>query len=297
MFVPNPGHHTVCSEPSFDLDLAARIMVKAPYNRLYELKPCQDQGVQAQVLLEGPACMELGGPSSAELGRHMAILGSCALARGNRQPGAFFYLAKSAHIRRVNTQKNYDSQGRYHLVAVPQNAKTVEVRAVCAQTQDELAHLTCSYQKLSPRLFERLFGQYKIQIRPDPAVSPYGMAVQWETLELDATHGKATIETVSPEMCVGHFNDYPALPVAVLMDCINHLACEHLKHAQQRYAIVNEGQIEAERLAFAGEQLQFSVELLDSSAKSVDYQGLVRNLQGEVFAHTNFRYHVEDTPR
>lgn len=272
-------------------------MVKAPYNRLDKLEAYEAQGVQARVELEAPMSMELGGPSSAELGRHMAILGSYALARGNQKAGAFYYLAKSARICRINQQNNYNAQGRYRVVAVPQDAKTVEVQAFCDETQDQVAHLICGYQKLSPRLFDRLFSQYKNENNSDPKISPYGTAVEWKELHLEDREGRATIETVSPQMCVGHFHDYPALPVAVLMDRINRLACEHLKHARKCYAIVHEGQIDAERLAFAGEDLEFSVKLLDWSSDTADYEGWVRNVQGEVFAQTKFRYHVEEQPR
>lgn len=100
--------------------------------------------------------------------------------------------------------------------------------------------------------------------------------------------GVAHIGKVTPEMCVGHFHDDPALPVAVLMDRVNRLATT---------PSCTRGQIDAEHLAFAGQDLVFSVKFGGMEGNLAHYEGYVRSVEGDVFAQTTFRYTTESQPR
>lgn len=280
-----------CFSPSspFEQDIKSKICVKAPYNRLYDLVEHGETGIKAKVKLESPQGLEFGGPSSAEIGRHMAILGSCVLARNTKQDGSFYYLAKSAKIVRENKDKHFEPWSTCQLVATLKDKQSVDVTTTCADTGLVMARLTCSYQRLSPRLFDRLFAAHRMET-PETQENPYAKEVAWLDLKLEGSSGRARIEKVCPPMCVGHFKDYPALPVAILMDRINRLACEHLHHASGEVGIVSEGQIDAESLAFAGEELEFSVQQTKTLEKEVYYEGFVRNLAGKTFARTHFCY-------
>lgn len=55
--------------------------------------------------------------------------------------------------------------------------------------------------------------------------------------------------SVSPGLCPGHFEHYPALPVAVLMDGLNRLACAHLALHEPRPFRLEHCDVQADRLA------------------------------------------------
>jgi hypothetical protein len=67
--------------------------------------------------------------------------------------------------------------------------------------------------------------------------------------------------TVPEAACAGHFDGYPALPVAVLMGQLSYLAGQLVLPAEQTYRVL-EGQIEAEDLCWAGETIVLRAELL-----------------------------------
>lgn len=289
MFASNRENTVSPEEIGFEFETMRKIFVKPPYNRLYDLAPYGARGVLAHVRLESPNRFEFGGPSSAELGRHMAIAGSLALARNNTRPGPFYYLAKQARISRINRSISFDKKGGCSLVALPRDDGSVDVLAKSLSSGLEMAKLHCRYQKLSPRLFDRLFSAHKTRT-PKAAESPYTREQSWESVEFDTVWAKAQCPKVCAEMCAGHFTDYPALPVAMLMDGINRLTCEHLIRRHEAPGIVIGGNIEANRLAFTGECLEFSVEQGETQGNQFLYNGVVRNLDGEVFARSRILY-------
>jgi hypothetical protein len=39
----------------------------------------------------------------------------------------------------------------------------------------------------------------------------------WVRIATNALRAQAIVDVITPEMCAGHFDDYPAMPVAMLM--------------------------------------------------------------------------------
>ncbi|MEM6663770.1 MAG: hypothetical protein AAF666_16520 [Pseudomonadota bacterium] len=112
------------------------------------------------------------------------------------------------------------------------------------------------YDVLSPRIFQRLIGG--MQALPEPAS-------HIEILEQDIPMRRISRETVEAEVpvlpghCVGHFPDYPALPVAKVMHLLSNLAGEHLSAllgiADLKFE-VRGAEVMAERLAPAGSHVR-----------------------------------------
>jgi len=274
-----------------------RICVQKPYNRLENLAPFGGAGVAASVTFEAPVGLEAGYLASAEIGRHLAILGSCALARNNPSDERHYYLAHRALLRRFTAP--HVRQGEpLRLVAVPfeKDSADVELRDHRDQV---IASLSVDYRLLSGRLFARLFrAHFRDASASSDAPSPYGTPVPFEgeTHAVDSAH--ALLSEVTPALCAGHFQEYPALPVAILMDGINRLACAHLFRSTSKEIALATCAVKAEQLAFAGESLQFSVKRTFETHQSAIYHGSVtRASDGTVFGEAALSYEVSSGVR
>lgn len=114
----------------------------------------------------------------------MAILGSCALARGNNQSGPLYCLAKSAKIERVNRALNLDTRGTDHLMATSQDKKRSKFASIPVILSKRSRIWSAIIKNTPPRLFDRLFGQHRVNQNPDPSVSPYAVSEPWKILDL-----------------------------------------------------------------------------------------------------------------
>jgi 3-hydroxymyristoyl/3-hydroxydecanoyl-(acyl carrier protein) dehydratase len=94
-----------------------------------------------------------------------------------------------------------------------------------------------------------------------------------EPLRSDSTTAAARLAEVTPAMCLGHFADFPAMPVAILMDGIHRLACRHAAAEVHPHVRMVSADVRAARLAFAGESVEFSVKLLETGEGVARYEG------------------------
>lgn len=258
---------------SFEQEVREKICVRPPYFKLADLAPFGHDGVQAHVLFESPSGIEKDERASAEVGRHLAILGSCALARNNPRAGRHYYLATEGLLTRHRTS------GRRALEpmivrAKPDGNQWSEIELMTPEGELD-STLRCRYQVLPERLFARLFkGQRATgDSSPGSSSNPYTSPAATRLVRADATTATSLLQEVTPAMCLGHFEDYPAMPVAILMDALHRLACEHAStNVHPRLRLIS-AKVHAERLAFAGEPVEFSVFLLEQDRRCVRYRG------------------------
>ena len=292
----NPFESALRSNPktAFHQQILDKICVQAPYNRVQDLAASGAHGVEARVSFEAPPGFESGPLASAEIGRHLAILGSCALARNNASERRHYYLAQQALLRRFETAAASEGEA-LRMVAIPVGNDSAEV-VLTNHREQTVATLSVSYRVLSDRLFARLFrGQRRVTPAAVDGQSPYATPVvfEQETQELDSA--TALLREVTPELCQGHFDDYPALPVAILMDGINRLATSHLDRTLAKNFRLTTCAVSAERLAFAGESVEFSVKRTLEERQSVIYHGVARRAGDEtVFGEATLTYELLD---
>jgi hypothetical protein len=75
-----------------------------------------------------------------------------------------------------------------------------------------------------------------------------------------ARDGNTLLRTLGPipvEACAGHFDSYPAMPVAVLMGELASLAGDALGEGTARYRVVR-AHVEAQDFCWAGERVQLA---------------------------------------
>lgn len=241
-------------------ELLARIGVRPPYFALHDVA-LEGLAFRASARAESPAFMERGPMPAAELGRHAAIVGLCHAATRQSDDARRYYLARRASCRYFPSAAPYGTPVRFES-RIAELAKRACRTVVRASAEDApLAEFELEYTILTASAFERLF---RTRARPTfDATSPYGemLVTGW-----DGAGGGAeqVVDELPASACVGHFDGYPALPVAVLMGQLSYLAGRLYGDASRPYRVVR-GEVTASDLAWAGERATFRARRADDA--------------------------------
>lgn len=232
-------------------DVKKLIEVKRPYYSLNKIKLDTDV-VSASVKSEQPMENEIGGIAAAEVGRHLAILGSCALAATNSDKRKHYYLAHRASLRRIVFPENIiDSTYK-----VDSRARYLDKRKGVAHSRlfmDDIHvfDLEVEYHVIKEKIFNKLYKEKYLEY--DASITnPYAEEFQLIQLNCQANQLSARLAPLSPQQCSGHFETYPCLPVAVLMHALSRSAGRLLGNKLGHHItyIVESADICADNLAF-----------------------------------------------
>ena len=232
-------------------DLLRRIGVKPPYFALSDIDVAGLE-LRATASAESPGFLELGPMPAAELGRHAAIVGLSIAANQQSDDRRRYYLARRAECRYLVNDSPYGTPVRFNGRLLNLDKRSARAAVEATANGAPLASFEVDYTVLTDSAFERLF---RIRGKPTPsASSPYGslLTTAWQgTTEV----AEQVVESLPVGACLGHFADYPALPVAVLMGQLSYLA-GRLHDTPFR---VVRGEVEASDLVWAGERAVFRV--------------------------------------
>ena len=241
-------------------DLNQLIEVTYPYNSLKDIQT-EDTTVTATFEQELFDNSQIAGVTLAEAGRHIAILGSLAVANINPVKNKHFYLASKATLIRVHDLPCHDTSYKGVMTAIDFNKKNgVAEGAIYDQKGDVLYTAIVQYSVLTVQLFERFFKKYKSSTFKSEGFSPYGDVVNLYDMNLCVDSSSASLGEVKQEWCLGHFDHYPALPVAQISQGLMNLAAAQnklIKNKDKQYCI-KEVNMDADSFIFAGEKLSFS---------------------------------------
>lgn len=245
----------------------ARISVRQPYFDLRDLAETGEGIVTASVPGAPTGGTEVGAMQAAQVARHLAILGSCAAALGRDSDDRSHYLATTAHFARLSNAPNTtDEPLRAEAVASWVDRRTARAFIkLSTESGCGLNMLDVGYTVLAPKMFARLhppIDESTIDADPDAHAGTNAAAGQIADLPFDVTYGDAGLEVacgpVPAALCAGHFPEYPAAPVAIVMGQLCRAAglslAEHLGRQPVAYR-VEEGRVSAQKLARAGQHL------------------------------------------
>lgn len=238
-------------------EMLERVCVRPPYFILDDLI-WEGEVFRAAASAEAPAFGERGPMTAAELGRHAAIAGLCRAALEQADGGRRYYLARRASCHYQPSPAPYGSTVTFAAALKSLDKRHAQLRVEAVTCGQRLATFDLSYAVLTEATFGRLFQQ-RSAATPDVTATPYD-----KLLARPYTGGESWREqrfSVPAAACAGHFEDYPALPVAVLMGQLAYLAGRELAEAGLRYRVL-EGQIEASDLCWAGEEIALRAERL-----------------------------------
>lgn len=254
----------------FDLSILERISVTAPYFALKNLQ-VDFNDVYCSFTTELINIAELGPISGAEVGRHMAILGSVVLARQNPRNARHYYLATDALIKRCIFKPSSNNQlfARARMVELNRK-KGLVTGEILDQEGNVLYEVEVTYMVLVESIFERMFANHRIETITDTTVNPYTEDSNFYDLKLDVQACYATIGQVVPENCPGHFNNFPALPVARMGTSMGKLGGMHFMHlnpSEKKKYYIAHAELHAKQLVFVGENVKFRTEIVDPKAE------------------------------
>lgn len=238
--------------PLPEAEMFGRICVRPPYYALRDLR-FDGETLEARVSTGLPRGAEVGPIQGAELSRHAAIAGLCRAALEQGDDKRRYYLAQQAWYEGYPSAAPHGSA-----VTLSAGLDSLSKRAVRATVAarvggELLAHLEVEYTVLTEAAFDRLF-QSRRQPTPADALSalPPGR-LEWRGPALTRS-----LEAVPAGACAGHFEHYPAMPVAILMGQLAELAGAALEGGPVPYRVVR-GRVEAQDFCWAGEPARFEV--------------------------------------
>ncbi|WP_306316296.1 MULTISPECIES: hypothetical protein [unclassified Streptomyces] len=248
------------------LDPTGRICVTSPYYALDDLTETAPGSVTAGVTVQTDPGLQAAVIGLGEMGRHLAILGLCAAATLNPRTGQHYYLARKASARVAAAG---DRDGDPKLIGTA-HARLPSPRRAEADTELRdrdgglVSRLAVEYDVVSAPVFRRMFAQRAVSTPPTPH-NPYVTPPRLSGPTMRGAEAEGRI-TVTPEMCPGHFDGFPAFPVAVvatvMASVVDHLVADAYPAGTRWRPVGTE--LEAHELVWPGETLTVSGHLADS---------------------------------
>ncbi|TKC89449.1 hypothetical protein FAZ69_10965 [Trinickia terrae] len=245
-------------------DICRRTAVERPYFAFGDLSIDINGTVVGEVQREHPLSHEYGPLGAAEIGRHLAILGSCAAAATVDNDDRLYYLATHAEFRRSGfAQSNFPDGEKYRASAtvVERTARMLFARTTMQVGENApFVSLLVQYKILSEPLFARLFSHFAVAEDHTGIESPYTNPI---SLSWSAPNGNSLVARshgLTPYQCAGHFRGYPAWPVAIIAACMLRTVERMLHHVLQSPVqwIMDSGSLDALELIPAAAPVVFS---------------------------------------
>jgi len=230
-----------------EAELAARICVRPPY---FALRDASWNGQEFSAVASSefsPAPLELGPMRAAELGRHGAIAGLCALAMSQTDSARRYYLASAAHYTGCFSRAKHGSLLGFtsRVESLTKRSGRSTVTATTLDSAETVMKLTVDYLVLSEAMFERLYRDHR---------QPTEVADRLRLADAERTSvGVRTISSIPAWLCAGHFDSFPALPLAVVVRELAEMSGELLGRPHW----VRDAQVSARDLCWAGQSVRF----------------------------------------
>ncbi|HCF3047470.1 hypothetical protein ACM714_27530 [Pseudomonas aeruginosa] len=266
--------------------ISQRINVHQPYFAFQQLWQ-ENLSLVGSFTPEQPLLYESGPITAGELGRHLAILGSCTAVALHDGPEGYYLATKARLSRNAHKQASYQEGFHASAQVLSLDKRTLRVSAQ-AWNPAPIAELICEYVILSPALFRRSFQHYASECSPEPSISPYQYPIPLYSLAFQAEQLDAFAGPLSPQQCAGHFPGFPCWPVAIISQTAIQAMGELLrkKYGPNIRFHIQEAELSAEKLISAHSPLRFNIQLKlkTERAEPIDCTAKVYQ-QNETVAH------------
>ncbi len=274
--------HDLKSRNSQAEGLKDLIKVKSPYFALKNLH-FEYGELTADIPLEQTSHLEPFGMSTAEVGRHLAILGSLALANINPIKEPHYYLASDAILERCHARPGGSGVYSGKITSCNLEKRRGEAQALIYSPSGELFYnVEVKYTVLTEEVFNRMFKNNKLETKNLGYYNPYRFEGTLHGLQLAPKKSTASMGVVLKKHCIGHFDNFPAMPVARLGGTMAELAGLHLNNIlnnhDQEYCM-KRTEIHAKSFIFAGKKINLESVLVEDNNST--------HMCTHTFAHTN----------
>jgi hypothetical protein len=257
LYVPNSAE-TIPHTRSLEVaEVLRRICVRPPYFALRELAVSttpSGQVLTATVSAENTPNLEVGPIQGAELSRHAAIAGLCAAAVTQADSDRRYYLARQAWYEGFDNRAPYGTPIQIRAEVLEVDKRQARALVTATALGEPVCRLEVVYTILGESAFERLFRSRRLET---PDFETFGQ-VPLGAVERDGDAWIRRVEAVTLASCAGHFQNYPAMPVAVLMHQLKNLAGHAMTDGTGHFRVVR-ATVEAADFCWAGEPVIFSV--------------------------------------
>ena len=269
------------------------IGVTPPYYALENLS-IEDNQATAEFSAEQPTDNENGTIAAAEVGRHLAVLGACALSSLNPEKGKHYYLATSAELTNISNGA-LETNGRFVGVAKALEIKKREGKMSATVMTKEgipMYTLVTNYFIVNESVFEKLFKDKK-QVTPlDLTADSYKNEFPLSDIVISDNTLCATLGPLQPKDCAGHFVSYPCIPVAILMHALSRsagkLLLDIVGDKNARYEVIS-ADVKADRFAFASDHVQLSIRYTDKVDDDYAFSCIAGNGNSKQYGSMNLK--------
>lgn len=271
------------------MDILSRICVQPPYFALDEMTFPVAGEASARIPVQSPS--PEGVISAAETMRHGAILGLCSLASAAPDDGRRYYLA-TAGIGNWDYDPTTTGQLEGRAIGTWGDKRRGTASIVLTVGRDVVADLVVDYAVFTAAAFARFFSFLHDPDAPDPVGNPHvdGLPLLDAVVDADQGIGSASVCAL-PEQCAGHFPQYPAVPVAMLLRASMELAGHVVNGDGDQWRITDGSLPPVDRLIPAGEVVSLSARVIHRTRSlrvaRIDMTGRDRQRIGHVtYAYT-----------
>lgn len=257
LYLPNDPSVIAFTRDLDTQELLRRICVRPPYFALHD--PRIETGPNGPVFVahaqaDQIASSEIGPMQGGDLSRHGAIAGLCAVAVAQSDDEQRFYLAREAWFEGFKNPAPYGTPVEFRAEVLEMDRRQARALIVATADGQPVNRLEVVYTILTQAAFKRLFRGYQ---QDTPVFERMGMLASG-TVSVEGDTWVHRVERVNIEACAGHFEQHPAMPVAMLMDQLQRLAVRATPALQDRFRSVR-GIVKANDFCWAGESASFSV--------------------------------------
>ncbi|MFN8438042.1 MAG: hypothetical protein U0V72_10395 [Cytophagales bacterium] len=243
------------------------IDISAPYFAFDKIQVDETNTLHANVPTQQPLGLELGPITAAEASRHLAILGVCSCALANTTVQKHYYLAyRGVYEKTANASPDSKLRAEARCVSVDRRKAEAETRLI-DESGNVIVVLRVYYHVILDTTFARFYKDNFIE-KPDFKLSnPYAVKHPFVKEEFTETQMTASMGKIPEYYCSGHFPQYPALPVAILVYNLFDMACRLMAHnlgEHDAINIVKQYEITADNLAFAGDMVELEANYISS---------------------------------
>ncbi|MBL0886314.1 hypothetical protein [Myceligenerans indicum] len=263
-------------------DIAPLICVTRPYYALQDLHSTRPGRVTATVPIEASPGRQTQVISVGEVGRHLAVLGLSAAATSSPAPGRRHYYLASRAVGRMYPAGETPAPGPLTGTAVVQGQNR---RQVVAHTELRdsagalIARMDVQYRVMPAATFHRLMGAPGEADAKGPD-NPYASAMPVRDVSVHEQSGSAKLD-VTAEMCRGHFDGFPALPVSMASYAsfdVFHRVLDELAGPDARWRC-GAFRLKADHLAAAGQTCTVDIEPTKPRLGEQAFSGTVRTAE------------------
>ena len=185
-------------------------------------------------LCQKQAIPELPGICEAEVIRHMSVLGSLCIANAYPLKHKHFYLLESVITEKVTVadRECLAYLGKGYLKQLTNNVVIIEAVLMepnCAV----LERCLLQYAVFAEHSFKDKFQDKFVPTKNISLTNPYESSIKLKEIEQIEHFMTASFGNINEYDCLGHFSDYPILPLSSVIDGLTNLSIKLIKQVKK----------------------------------------------------------------